>query len=154
ATIAAQQTVTVTATRQTDTSKSGTATVTLTSTTAFQPIRVNAGGSAYTDPQGNVWSADTGFSGGGTYSVTRSIANTTAAPLYQSERWNNGPLNYNFAAPNGTYTVTLKFAEIYFTAAGQRIFNIVLNGQTAQANFDVFAQAGGMDRAVDRSYTV
>jgi hypothetical protein len=153
ATIGAQQTVTVTATSQADPTSSGRATVTLTAT-AFQPIRVNAGGGSYTDPQGNVWSADTGFTGGSSYSVTRPIANTTTQLLYQSERWKTGSLDYNFAVPNGTYTVTLKFAEIYFTAAGQRRFYILLNGQNVENGFDIFAQAGGADRAVDRSYTV
>jgi hypothetical protein len=153
ATISSGQQVTVTATSQAEPTSVGRAYVNLTPP-PVQSIRVNAGGGAYTDPQGNVWSADTGFTGGNTYSVTRPIANTTAQPLYQSERWNNGPLNYNFAVPGGSYVVTLKFAEIFFTAAGQRVFNILLNGQTAQTNFDIFAQAGGADRAVDVSYTV
>ena len=38
---------------------------TVTAAVGFTPIRVNAGDStAYTDPLGQVWSADTGFSGG------------------------------------------------------------------------------------------
>ena len=121
----------------------------------FTPIRVNAGGPAYTDPgTGNVWSADTGSLGGSTYATGNPISNTTTPTLYQTERWSSGTLEYSYTVPNGTYTVNLKFAEIYFTSSGQRVFNIVLNGQTALASFDPFAAAGGSNRAVDKSYSV
>jgi N-acetylneuraminic acid mutarotase len=147
--------VTVTATSQADPAKSASATVTLVPpTSGFQPIRVNAGGPSYTDPQGNVWAADTGFTGGSAYSTSNAIANTTTPTLYQTERYSPSPLMYMFNVPNGTYAVTLKFAELYFTSAGRRTFNVVLNGQTVETNFDVFAQAGGTFRAIDRSYAV
>src|SRR5439155_11688841 len=120
----------------------------------FTPIRVNAGGSSYTDSLGQVWSGDTGYLGGNTYSTAASIGGTTAAALYQTERYNTGPVEYLFTAPNGSYNVKLKFAEIYFTQAGQRSFNIVINGQTVQTSLYAFAQAGGGNLAVDRTYPV
>ena len=55
--------------------------------------------------------------------------------------------------PAGTYTVTLKFAEIYFTAAGQRVFNVNINGQSVLSNFDIFAQAGA-NVALDKPFTI
>ena len=122
----------------------------------FIPIRVDAGGPAYTDSQGNLWSADTGYQGGNTdaLGVGTSISNTADPTLYQTERWNSGSLVYSFAVPNGSYTVTLKFAEIYFASPGQRICNIVLNGTTVKANFDIVAAAGAANRAYDLSYPV
>ena len=48
----------------------------------------------------------------------------------------------------------LKFAEIYFGGAGQRVFNIVINGTTVQPNFDVVAAAGGPFIAIDKTYPV
>jgi len=47
------------------------------------PIRVNAGSQVnYVDPLGHVWSADTGSSGGLTFTSSSPIANTnTAAPV-------------------------------------------------------------------------
>ena len=105
-------------------------------------IRVNAGGAAYTDGAGHVWSADNGYVSGSIYSTGSSIANTADGPLYQTERWNQGKLQYHFAVPNGTYAVNLKFAEIYFTSAGKRVFHIAINGQTVQSNFDIVAAAG------------
>jgi hypothetical protein len=115
-------------------------------------VRVNSGGNAYTDPSGNAWSADTGFSsGGGTYSTAATIANTNQRPLYQSERYGN--INYNFNVPNGTYQVTLKFAEIYFTQAGKRVFNVAINGQTVLSNFDILAQTAP-NSALDKTFSV
>lgn len=123
-------------------------------TTAFTPIRVNTGGPSFTDSMGQVWSADTGYSSGTTYATTSSIANTTAAKLYQSERYQSGGLSYTFAVPNGTYTVNLKFAEIWFTQKGQRVFNASINGQQVLSNFDIIAAAGTAYRAIDKPSTV
>ena len=117
-------------------------------------IRVNAGGLSYTDGAGHVWSADTGYLAGNAYSTGAAIANTADASLYQTERWNPTKLEYRFTVGNGSYVVNLKFAELYFTSAGQRVFHIVINGQTVQSNFDVVATAPGGNRAIDKSYAV
>jgi hypothetical protein len=37
-------------------------------------------------------------------------------------------LTYQFTVANGNRTVKLKFAEIYHTSAGQRIFDVAING--------------------------
>jgi len=113
---------------------------------------VNCGGNGYTDSQGHVWSTDYGYSGGNAYSTSSWISRTADSTLYQTERYANGSLNYQFGVPNGTYTVNLKFAEIYFTSPGQRIFNVVLNGSTVLSNFDIVAQAGGGKTAIDRQF--
>lgn len=114
-------------------------------------IRVNAGGSTYTDATGNVWSGDTYFNGGSTYSTTASINNTPDPRLYQTVRY--GAFSYVIPMANGAATVNLKFAEPYFTSAGKRVFNVSVNGQTVLANFDVIAQAGSAYAALDRKFT-
>jgi hypothetical protein len=48
--------------------------------------------------------------------------------------------------------VTLKFSEDYWTAAGKRIFNVILNGTTVLSNFDIFADAGGEYIADDKTF--
>jgi len=125
-----------------------------TSTTpGFTPIRVHAGGAQYTDSQGQVWGADSGYSGGITYSVLNTIANTSDQALYQTERYSVGaPVQYEFAAPNGTYSVTLKFSENFFFSPGQRVFNIVINGQQVARNFDIVQAAGGPFKAIDQTF--
>jgi Malectin domain len=36
----------------------------------------------------------------------------------------------------------LDFAEMYFHAAGQRVFSMALEGRTVLQNFDIYATAG------------
>ena len=104
-------------------------------------IRVNAGGPAYTDPAGQVWS-DTGATGGSASSTASNITGTTTVPLYQTARQGQA-FGYQFAVPNGKYTVNLKFAELSYTAAGNRVFDVMINGSKLLSKFDIAAQAGG-----------
>ena len=62
------------------------------------------GGPAYTDPLRQVWSADFGYSDGNPYTATNSVSGTNAVPLYQSERWNPLPFQYQFALANGSHS--------------------------------------------------
>ena len=105
--------------------------------------RVNAGGPAYTDGSGNLWSADTNFTGGTPATVTSAINGTTDDALYQTERYGN-PFTYTFNVPAGSYQVTLKFAETYtgISAAGQRVFNVSINGTQFLTNLDIFSEVG------------
>jgi len=46
------------------------------------------------------------------------------------------------------YLVTLKFAEIYWSSANRRIFNVKVGGQEVIRNLDLFAKVG-KNRAYD-----
>jgi hypothetical protein len=148
--IAANQTVQLTATSAADTTQSATATISL--VPPFTQILVNSGGPAYTDQQTQMWSADKGFTGGNAASTTNTITNTTDPTLYKSERY--GGFTYQFAVANGNYNVVLKFAEIYYTTAGRRIFSVSINGTTVLTNFDIVAAAGGAFKAIDKTFPV
>jgi len=128
-----------------------TATYTIGSGT-FAPFLVHAGGPAYTDSVGQTWGADTDLSGGDTYSTTNSISNTPDPSLYQTERY--GVFSYDFSVPNGNYNVLLKFAEIYWTSPGQRIFSVSINGTPVLTNFDIIAAAGAPLTAIDKAFPV
>lgn len=119
-------------------------------------VLVNAGGGAWgPDSQGLNWSANSGSSGGYSFSVGNPIDNTTDDTLYQSEMWNSSDLVYSFSGiTNGPTSVILKFAEIYFNSAGQRVFNIEINGTVVESNFDPFVAAGGAFKAIDKQYNV
>ncbi|PZS06151.1 MAG: hypothetical protein DLM70_05395, partial [Chloroflexi bacterium] len=102
----------------------------------------------------DIWGADSGFVGG--TKVNRgaiSIANTTDPALYQTEH--HGMSSFSTAVPNGNYVVYLHFAETskVITGAGQRIFNVSVNGVTING-LDVYAQAGGKFNAMTKSVTV
>ena len=150
--ISSKQIVTLTATSVADTTKTGSAQITLVPPGSFTPIFVHAGGSGYTDTLGNVWVADTNFTGGTPASTTHSISNTSDPILYQTERW--GVFTYAFNVPNGNYNVTLKFAEIYWTKTGQRVFNVAINGTPELSNFDIVATAGAPFTALDETFAV
>jgi hypothetical protein len=134
------------------TSTTATSVITIQGSSGAGLFLVHAGGGQYTDLLGQVWSADNSFTGGDSGNTTSSIQNTSDAALYQTERW--GQFSYNFAVPNGNYTVLLKFAEIYWTQAGQRVFNVSINGTPVLTNFDIVATAGGPLTAVDKSFPV
>ena len=121
-------------------------------TAVFTPVRINAGG-AYTDAQGNVWSADNGFNGGNAGSTTAAIAGTSDQPLFRT--WRTGPdrqpLVYTFnGIPNGNHTVALGFDETVVSSSGLRVFNVIINGQTVLANFDIFRRRDSVPPSSNR----
>ncbi len=117
---------------------------------AFNGVRINCGGPAYTDPNGNQWSAD---NSGNHTQTTASIGNTNMPSVYQKESWSTSTLQYQLSVPNGSFTVKLHFAEIYLTQRGQRVVNIVINGNTVASGFDILAQTSP-NTALDETYPV
>lgn len=113
---------------------------------AQAPIRVRCGTTAsYTDTAGNVWMPDAGLfnSGSQTYSVSHAITGTADAPLFQTERWNTPHLTYAWTGlANGTYTVTVNLAEVYFSSSGQRVMSIAMQGAPAFSAIDIFKEVG------------
>ncbi len=105
-------------------------------------IRINCGGGSYVDTAGNLWSADINFTGGATYSTSTPIAGTDDDPLYQSERYGNN-FGYQIPVADGTYIVTLHFAEIYFQQGGKRIFDVDAEGSLVLDDTDLAATVGG-----------
>jgi hypothetical protein len=129
-----------------------TVTATLTSTPVVSSIwRVNTGGSLYPDSWGNTWSADSNFNSGTAHCVTNTVVNTNDSGLYQCERFGD-PFTYTFNVPAGSYQVTLKFAELYHTAAGARVFNVLINGATVLNGYDIFADTGSEFMAVSKVF--
>src|SRR5258708_29304 len=117
-------------------------------------VQINAGGGA-----ASPFIADTDFSGGrngsGTTKAidTSKVTNPAPQAVYQKDRIGN----FTYTIPNLTagasYTVRLHFAEIYWTAAGKRAFNVSINGSQVLSNFDIFATAGGADIAVVQQFS-
>ena len=114
-------------------------------------FRLNAGGPDYTDHDGNVWVADTGFFVGGdqTFAMDPSqpIGGTSLDTLYQTERWDlpdAQEMTYSFAIEPGLYRVGLHFAEIYDAVAfpGGRVFDVAIEDQAVLTGLDVFSRVG------------
>ena len=129
-----------------------TPTPTPTATPVGSTVRINCGGPNYNDTQNHLWSADNYFTGGTALTFTQSISGTSDPTLYQSERF-APTLTYQIPVPNGSYEVTLCFAELYWTSAGKRVFNVALQGQTVLQNFDIYALVGA-NTALQRTFQV
>ena len=105
---------------------------------------INAGGAAT-----GAYAADEDFSGGGTYvpgtivTVPANLANAAPAAVYEDARQGVFTYTINGLGAGTSHTVTLHFAELYFTTTGQRVFNVAINGTTVLPNFDIVAAAGG-----------
>ncbi len=102
--------------------------------------------------------ADEFFSGGNAATVTSSIDTSLAlfpAPtaVYQGERWGNVTYTIPNLTPGGSYWVRLHFAETYWYQAGNRVFNVAINGATVLSNFDIVAASGGAARAISQQFT-
>lgn len=84
--------------------------------------------------------------------IDTSAPNAAPAGVYLSERYGSD-FTHRFAVPRGkSYTVRLHFAEVFDDGAGMRIENVAINGNQVLKNFDIFAQAGGMRKAVVRAF--
>ena len=113
---------------------------------------IDAGGSA-----AGSFIADTDFSGGSTYHTTAtintgSVTNPAPQVVYQTERYGNFTYSVPNLTPGASYSVRLDFAEIYWNAAGQRLFNVSIDGKQVLTNFDIFATAGGKDKAIAETF--
>jgi hypothetical protein len=137
-----------------------TATAAATATPTAGPgvtVAIDSGGGAT-----GTFSADTDFTTGASWtsSTTNAISTTgvtNPAPqaVYQTQRVGATVL-YTIPGltPGTPYTVRLHFAEIYWTAAGQRVFNIGINGSSVLSNFDIVAVTAARYKAVVESFTV
>ncbi|HEX2099674.1 MAG TPA: malectin domain-containing carbohydrate-binding protein, partial [Candidatus Synoicihabitans sp.] len=122
-------------------------------------VRINVGGGSFTDRAGNVWSADKYHttSGSDVSTSSSSIANTSDDKLFQTGRYKDGAnLDYAIAVPNGTYQMKLLFSENYSgtMAKGKRVFDVAVEGNVVVSKLDIYALAGGGNRALTITKTV
>ncbi len=120
---------------------------------AMPLVRINGGGADYTDGAGKLWNADQGFTGGAPISTTAAISGTADPALYQAQR-SGAQFSYAEPVANGTYVLSLLFAEIQGSTTGQRVFNATANGTQILTNYDIYADAGGVNKAVVKTFPV
>jgi len=129
-----------------------TATTGPTATPSSGTISINNGGSA-----NGSFLADQYYSGGTTYTNsatidTSQITNPPPAAIFNTERY--GAMTYTIPnrVANSAQTVSLYFAETFLSGAGQRLFNVSINGTTVLSSFDIYASAGGSNKAIARTF--
>ena len=101
---------------------------------------------------------DTDFSGGSTGSTAANISTsgvTNPAPEAVYQTYRQGPFSYTLTGltASASYTLRLHFADPSSTAAGQREFDVSVNGTQVLTNFDIYATADAANKAVVESET-
>ena len=154
------------------TSTSAATVVTVTAPVGQQVVlRVNAGGPALAGG----WSADTAAAPSpysNAVAAVSKVSSTTATvatsdpsvpagtpmALVQTARYDSSggkSMIWTLPVPAaGRYTVRLYFNEPYWTGAGQRLFDVDVNGTKQLTGFDIFAASGGKNHAVVREFPV
>lgn len=116
--------------------------------TSPDAIAISAGG-----PGAGYFAADEDFNGGtasGSNAAVNinGVSNPAPQSVYQHQRFGNFSYTLPGLTAGTSYVVRLHFAETYWTQAGQRVFNVSINGTQVLTNFDVLAAAGGQNIAV------
>jgi hypothetical protein len=129
--------------------------------TAGDEFHMNAAGPAYAATFGVFFEADRAFQAGdfgfldsrqGT--VEFGIGGTADEDLYRSMRYGRGVVFWADEVEDGTYRVTLHFAEPFATAPGMRIVDVLAEGVVAINDLDLFVAAGGRRLAHSESFAV
>jgi len=117
---------------------------------------------AYPRPSGSLVLAlegDAAFYPGGRFSQGESVyaetAGTDAPWLFTSAGAGLRKLALRLVQPGdgtATYRVRLAFSEPEHSAAGKRLFDIMLQGKLAAADYDIAAATGGANRAVTAEF--
>jgi hypothetical protein len=123
-----------------------------------RPIRFTPHNSAVLTKEGQEWAPDRYFKGGQTIERVGTVIGTSNPELYRVERYGN--FSYAIPVAPGRYTITLRFAERYFGTSnsadggpGSRVFHVFCNNEALLKNLDVFKEAGGVDRALEKTFT-
>ena len=121
------------------------------SVAAQEIVAIAAGGPAQSNANGGDHSfvADEYFVGGGDNGAVTATINLTqpganAAPIGVYQHGRAGVTTYTIPGltAGSTNTVLLHFAETYFTATGDREFNVAINGTTVLTNLDIYGTVG------------
>lgn len=80
------------------------------------------------------------------YETARVMGNTEVVEKRFNVSWRF------FVDPSFDYLLRLHFCELTYNKPSQRIFKIYINNKTAAENYDVYARAGGMNKAYFEDY--
>jgi len=87
-------------------------------------MKINAGGQAVVI-NNEQWLADNYFTG--TSATAAHAIPSTLPTIYATERYSRN-FGYSIPVVNGSYNVKLHFAETFWSYAGQRVFNVTIQG--------------------------
>jgi hypothetical protein len=123
--------------------------------------RINCGGAATRDENGNEWSSDANYVSSWTNDfkelplnfasqrrIFTPIKNTNDWELFQNFRYGKDKLSFDFPVADGTYLVELYFIEPWLgigsnaDATGMRLFDVAINDHVIYNNLDIWKSCG------------
>jgi hypothetical protein len=123
----------------------------------LRPVRIVARDTSVNTKDGKPWEADRYFIRGQRVTRAEEIKGVADPELYIGERYGN--FVYSIPVAPGHYTATLLFCETWFGpkkpaggGAGDRVFDVYMNGTALLRNFDIFKEAGGEDRPLHKVF--
>src|SRR5437016_4196999 len=123
----------------------------------LHPVRIMARDTSVNTKDGKPWGADSHFIRGQRVTRAEAIKGAADPELYMGERYGN--FVYSIPVAPGQYTATLLFCETWFGprkpaggGAGDRVFDVYMNGTALLRNFDIFKEAGGEDRPLHKVF--
>jgi hypothetical protein len=117
-------------------------------------VYINSGSTTAVAP----YVADVDFTGGSTINHANTIdvsgvTNPAPAAVYQTGRIGGFTYTIPGFTANSSHTIRLHMCETYHTGAGQRTFNVSINGTQVLTAFDIWATAGATNKAVAQQFT-
>ncbi|MBQ7525707.1 MAG: hypothetical protein IJT09_04665, partial [Abditibacteriota bacterium] len=108
-------------------------------------VRINCGGGDVKDENGVVWNKDAYFTGG----TSAAGATVSTDPnLFKNARC--GKFSYKIPVKEGVYCLRLRFVEGKYDYAFMRPFDITLNGERIYRNIDIYQDARGKNKPLDK----
>jgi len=121
-------------------------------------VRIRAGDlTGYVAADHQRYGSDMYFSGGEGKGVnppdtaSEKRVNVEAADPQLFNSYRIGTFSYRLPVPDGKYKITLRFVEPTASAAGERVFNVSVNGKRLLKKLDVFTAAGGKLKGVEKT---
>lgn len=114
-------------------------------------LAINCGGKKYKSKNGLIFLEDCFHNKGSVYARgNREVEKTDDDTVFSSERYGN--FTYDIPLSGGEYLVTLMFSENHLKKTGQRLFDVSIEGKAVLSKFDIFKEAGGMKKALIKSF--
>jgi hypothetical protein len=120
------------------------------------PVRILCSSHSRLDRNGWLWQADQYFSGGRIAELAESIRD---AGFGDFSSYRTGNFDYAIPVAEGSYRIRLLFAEPVIgrerpaEGTGLRLFDVYCNGRALAGRLDVFREAGGPYRVVEKTFS-
>jgi len=107
-------------------------------------LAINCGGESFRDSRDILYVEDSYVDSGQSsdFGSQFEIKNTHDQIPYHTERWNDKDFTYSLPVPEGRYVLVLKFSEVYFNSASEKIFDVNIGNKKVVSQLDIYSKVG------------